>query len=143
MKLIEYKGSNIEGKCVIDDEFAPSMDIINDVCKKHGFIFVTTSSKRVSTIVPGAIVKPAEMSNHMVGHGVDGNLKEVSTGEYYNSTKMGDGRGNDECVIREIESRGVAWGGEFRAKDEVHFDDRLNIKNPTHWHELHKILNGN
>lgn len=141
MEIISYKNTNIAGPCLIDKDFAPKMDIINDVCKKHGFIFVMTSSKRASTLVPGAIVTPAQMSNHLVGHGVDGNLKEIATGEYYNSTKMGDGRGNDECVIREIEALGVRWGGEFRAKDEVHFDDGLNIKDPAKWHELNKLFN--
>lgn len=141
MKLINYTGSNISGTCIVEEGFVPSMDIINEECAKRDFIFVMTSSKRKGTHVPGAIVPPAEMSNHMVGHGVDGNLKSKKTGEYYNSVKMGDGRGEDECVIRAIEARGVRWGGEFRKKDEVHFDDAINIKDPKRWHELHAALN--
>lgn len=140
-EIIDYKNTNIQGSCRIEKGFVPYMDIVNAVCELHGFNFCMTSSKRESTLVPGAIVTPAQMSNHLVGHAVDGNLKEIATGEWYNSKKMGDGRGNDECVIREIEAAGLTWGGEFRSKDEVHFDDRLNIKDPARWHELNKILN--
>ena len=117
------------------------MDIINDECKKKNFLFIATSSKRDSLFVLGAIVEPAKMSNHLVGHGVDGNLQDLTTGEYYNSVKMGDGKGADECVIRAIEGRGLRWGGEFRKKDEVHFDDGLNLKDPAKWNELNKLYN--
>jgi len=141
MKIINYKNTNIQGTCTIDDGFAPVMDHINDVCKKHGFIFIVTSSKRNSIIVPGAIVKPAEMSNHLVGHAVDGNLKSIKTGEYFNSKKMGDGKGDDEAVIHDIESTMDRWGGRFKTPDTVHFDSGLNIKNPAHWHVLNTEFN--
>lgn len=141
MKIILYINTNIQGICNIDDEFKPMMDIINDTCKQFDFTCVITSSKRASTLVKGAIVTPAQMSNHLVGHAIDCNLKNNKTGEYYNSKKMGDGIGTDECVIKAIEAKGIRWGGEFRAKDEVHFDDSINLKNPDHWHLLNNTLN--
>lgn len=141
MKIIAYTNTNIQGICNIDDEFKTIMDQINEVCKHFDFNCVITSSKRASTLVKGAIVTPAQMSNHLIGHAIDCNLKNNKTGEYYNSKKMGDGIAADECVIKAIEAKGIRWGGEFRAKDEVHFDDGLNLKKPEKWHELNKILN--
>lgn len=146
MKLVEYKASNVVGyngkKVIVDDEFVPKMDKLNAVCKAHGFLCVVTNSKREGTNVKGAIVPPAQMSNHIVGHAIDCNLQDLKTKEWYNSAKMGDGRGEDECVIRAIETAGIRWGGEFRKKDEVHFDDSLNLNDPDKWHELNKKLNG-
>ncbi len=141
MKLINYTNTNIAGKCIIDDGFVPVMDHINDVCKKHHFMFIVTSSKRDSTLVKGAIVPPAKMSNHLVGHAVDGNLKNLTTGEYFNSKKMGDRKGDDEAVISEIESTMTRWGGRFKREDTVHFDSGLNLKNPAHWHVLNTEFN--
>lgn len=141
MKLINYTNSNIQGECTIDDGFIPVMDHINEVCIKHDFTFIVTSSKRNSTLVKGAIVTPAQMSNHLVGHAVDGNLKNNKTGEYFNSEKMKDGKGDDEVVINEIEGVMTRWGGRFKEMDSVHFDSGLNLKNPLHWQELHKQFN--
>jgi hypothetical protein len=142
MKLINYTNTNIQGNCTIDDGFVPVMDHINDVCKKHNFVCIVTSSKRNSTLVKGAIVTPAQMSNHLVGHAIDCNLKNLATGEYFNSEKMKDGKGEDEAVIAEIESTMIRWGGRFKATDSVHFDSGLNLKNPAHWHILNTAFNG-
>lgn len=142
MRLINYTNTNIQGHCVIDDGFVPVMDHINDVCKKHNFLCIITSSKRDSTLVKGAIVTPAQMSNHLIGHAIDCNLKCLKTGEYFNSVKMKDGKGEDENVIAEIESTMLRWGGRFKAVDSVHFDSGLNLKNPAHWHILNTEFNG-
>lgn len=134
MGLIKYVGSNIHGECTIDDLFKRNMDVINDTAKKYKLTVIITSSKRKTIIVPGAIVAPAKMSNHLVGHAIDCNLK--SDTEYFNSVKMGDGTGVDEQFIKEVQNKGVRWGGCFKAKDSVHFDSGLNLQNPKLWHEL-------
>lgn len=141
MKLIHYTNTNIAGECIIDEGFVPVMEHINDVCKKHSFVFIVTSSKRASTLVKGAIVQPAQMSNHLVGQAVDGNLLNIKTKEYFNHTKMGDGKGEDDDVIHEIEGVMDRWGGRFKATDTVHFDSGLNLKNPAHWHVLNTEFN--
>jgi hypothetical protein len=141
MSLIHYINSHIDNDCIIDEGFIPVMDNINEACKKHGVVFVVISSKRSSTKVAGAIVPPAEMSNHLVGHAVDGNMRDIKTGEYFNSKKMGDGKGVDDETLHEIENAMTRWGGRFKKKDVVHFDSGLNLKNPAHWHELNKLYN--
>ncbi len=142
MRLIKYLGSNIQGECIICDEFTPVMNIINDSAKTHGLIVVITSSKRNSTIVPGAIVEPAKMGNHFVGHAIDCNLKCPTTGEYFNSVKMGDKKGKDQEFIDDVKAKGIRYGGDFHTADDVHFDDSLNLKDPSKWHELNKLYNG-
>ena len=142
MNLINYKNTNIQGNCLIDDGFIPVMDHINEVCVKHDFTCVIIQAKRDPKVkVKGAIVKPSDMSNHYVGHAIDCNLRNNKNGEYFNSTKMGDGKGDDESVIHEFESAMNRWGGRFKTSDSVHFDSGLNIKNPLHWHELNNKYN--
>lgn len=141
MALINYKASNIQGDCTIDEGFKPLMDMLNDTAKSHKIIVIVNSSKRKSTIVPGAIVTPAQMSNHLVGHAIDCNLQDTTTGEFFNSFKMGDGKGLDESFIKDVETKGLRWGGKFKAKDTVHFDDALNLRDPKYWHELNKLYN--
>lgn len=140
MGLIKYIGTNIKGDCTIDYDFKVSMDIINATARKYGIVVVITSSKRSSTNVPGAIVPPAKMGCHLVGHAIDCNL-EVGK-EYWNSKKMDNPSGVVLQFIEELESKGIRWGGRFAKKDSVHFDSGLNIKNPNKWHELNKQYNG-
>lgn len=132
--MINFKASNFRGDCFIDEDFKPYLDRMNTVLIKHDMTWIVTSSFRPDTNVKGAIVTPAVMSNHLVGHGIDGNMINNKTKEYYNSTKLGDGTGLDELCCREIMNTcGLTWGETFNHPDSVHFDDRLNIKDPTLW----------
>lgn len=142
MNLIKYTNTNFVGECIIDDGFVPVADHINDLCKKHGFLFVVIHSRRKPTDqLKGVIVPPSKMSNHYVGHALDGNLKHIATGEYFNSKKMGDGKGPDDILIHDIENIMTRWGGRFKTEDSVHFDSGLNVKNPAHWHILNTKFN--
>lgn len=136
--IIEYSSKYIKGvadkKVFINVGFLPTIHIIEDVCKAHKFIFwVTNSFRKEKDVLKGTVVNPAAMSNHKVGHALDGNLQNTVTGEWFASVKMGDGTGDDEKVIRDIVAKGVRFGGDFRKEDNVHFDDALNIKNPKEW----------
>ena len=146
-KIITYTASNIRSinnkPIRVRADFALKLDIVNEVAKKHGFIVLVTSSGRLDTKVPGAIVTPAEKGNHLVYGAIDFNMKLISTGEYFNSVKLGDGTGLDEKFIAEAtEKSGLRWGGKFKKKDAVHFDDNLNHANPDLWKqyydEIHK-----
>ena len=104
-------------------------------------IVVITSSHRTDTNVKGAIVTPAIMSNHLVGHAIDCNVKSKTTGEYFNSKKMGDGTGPDELFLEDVDrNTDLRWGQAFNKPDSVHFDDALNIKKPAVWHEKYRLL---
>lgn len=128
------------GPCRIEKGFIPAMDIICDTCAAFGFIFIYTSSKRSTTVVPGAIVEPAKLGNHLIGHAIDGNLMEVKTGAYFNSKKMQDFTGPDQNVIDAIVAKGVRWGGYFKKGDAVHFDDNTNNLNPALWQKMYAAV---
>lgn len=145
--IIEYASKHIKGyngkKVLINIDFLPTIQIIDDACKAHGFIFwVTNSYRKDSDVLNGTVVIPANMSNHKVGHALDGNLQHIKTGEWFNSVKMGDGSGIDEVLIQSIISKGVRYGGNFRKEDNVHFDDALNVRNPDEWKEKYRVLQG-
>lgn len=143
--IIEYKSAHIKGyngkKVLIHLDFLPTIQIIDDECKAHGFIFwITNSFRKETDILKGTVVDPAKMSNHKIGHALDGNLQHIATGKWYNSKLMSDNQGKDEEVIQSIINRGVRWGGGFRNKDVVHFDNELNIKSPSRYMEILKEL---
>lgn len=146
-KLIEYSSKHIKGyngkKVLIDIDFLPTIQIIDDECKAQGFIFwVTNSFRKDADILSGTVVTPANMSNHKVGHALDGNLQHIKTGEWFNSVKMGDKNGIDEKLIQAIIDKGVRYGGNFRKEDNVHFDDALNVNQPDVWKEKYRVLQG-
>jgi hypothetical protein len=136
----EFKASNFQGKCVIDDDFEPLLIKMNELAVKYNIIVIVNSSYRVDSNVKGAIVTPAKKSNHMVGHAIDCNL--MLSGVLYNSTKMQLDTGTVRKFINEVKVAGLRWGGDFNVKDPIHFDDGLNIKNMALWiqkyRELHK-----
>src|SRR5436190_15168508 len=103
MKTISFNASNFEGQCTVDEEFAPLLQQMNDIAVKHNLIVVITSSLRMDTNVAGAIVTPAQMSNHLIGHAIDCNVKSKTTGEYFNSKKMGDSTGPDELFLEDVD----------------------------------------
>ncbi len=133
-----FTASNFQGECIVDEDFIPYLEQMNEILKQFNFTLIVTSSFRKDTNVKGAIVTPAQMSNHLVGHAIDCNLKDNKTGEYFNSTKMADGKGDDENVIKMLEKiPNLRWGGEFKERDVVHFDDALNLRNSTTWRYIY------
>lgn len=146
-KIIEYQSKHVKGyggkKVLIDIDFLPTIQIIDDECKAHGFIFWVTNSFRPDGVVlTGTVVDPANMSNHKVGHALDGNLQHIKSGRWFNSVKMGDGKDIDEVLIQAIINKGVRYGGNFRKEDNVHFDDALNVNQPDVWREKYRVLQG-
>lgn len=141
MPIIEHTTPNIKGyqskPVLIHLDFLPFIQIIDDACKEHGFIFwVTNSFRKETDVLKGTVVDPAKMSNHKVGMALDGNLQHIATKEWFNSVKMGDGKGIDEKLIQAIVDKGLRYGGNFRKEDNVHFDSGLNLKNPQRYLEI-------
>ncbi|MEO6329104.1 MAG: M15 family metallopeptidase [Ginsengibacter sp.] len=144
MNVVNFRASNFERECNVDEEFAPLLNQMNDIAIRHNMVVVINSSLRKDTNVRGAIVIPAQMSNHLVGHAIDCNVKSKITGEFFNSKKMGDGTGIDELFLEDVDrNTDLRWGQAFHKPDSVHFDDALNIKRPAIWRQkfnsLHNI----
>lgn len=133
----EYKHSALTGRpCMIENGFIPSMDIICATAEKHKIKIYITSSFRTDLVVPGAIVDPAEKGNHLAGHAIDCNLID-SAGKWWNHVALDNPTGDVLAFITEVTEAGVRWGGAFQKKDDVHFDDGLNLKDPQRWKEIY------
>jgi hypothetical protein len=128
--LTTYTGSNLVGETVTADaEFVDSLDKINKHASDNNVDLYVTSSFRTSTDVPGAIVTPAKMSNHLAGHAIDMNVKYGDKkNKLCNSTCLGGTLpvGVAEFIKAIQDDAELRWGGDFADKDPVHIDDNLN-----------------
>ena len=141
--LKKFQASNFQGNCVVDEDFIPTLEKINNLAIKHNIIIIVTSSYRKDANVRGAIVTPSKKSNHMIGQAIDFNLKNSKTGEYFNSTKLADDKGLDEIFMQEVaKETGVRWGDSFSVKDSVHIDTGLNVSNPVKWQQKYNKIHG-
>ncbi len=141
IKIVQYLHDCLVGKpCFIESSFVPKMDLLCYYASQCGIKLYIVSSYRKSVNVPGAIVRPAKMGNHLIGHAIDCNL--VDGKSFWNSIKMREGlTGNAKKFIDLVnDGKILRWGGLFSEKDEVHFDDGLNLSNPRKWHEIHNYL---
>jgi hypothetical protein len=129
--LTTYTGSNFVGKPVVADvEFVDSLDAINAHAVAADVNLHVTSSFRKTAVVPGAIVTPAKMSNHMAGHAIDMNvLHGPDKKSWCNSTCLAGSKrpAAVEAFIQAVRAdAGLRWGGDFNDADPVHIDDNLN-----------------
>jgi hypothetical protein len=139
--LKSFIASNFQGECIVDEDFIPYLEGLNTVAIRHNVRVVVTSSARKDIHVIGAIVNPAKKGNHLIAHAIDFNVVNLETGEYYNSTKLGDGTGVDEKFCLDVvKETGLFWGDAFVKPDSVHMDDRLNLKNPELWQQKYNAL---
>ena len=142
--LVYYDGSRFMGKpCRADVLFVPMLDKINAYAEEAEVFVVVTSSFRTTTNVRGAIVKPATFSNHLVGHGIDMNLK-FGNNQYANSKvlrKYPDVPAPVKQFLKSIiDDPDLRWGGKFHAQDPVHIDDGLNRRDRQEWEKRYEIM---
>lgn len=134
----DFTASNFVGKCTIDEDFEPYLIKMNERAKAYGIEVLVLSSLRFDTNVKNAIVVPAKKGNHLVGHGIDCNLRWK--GKYFNSVKMQSATGVIRNFINDCKKDGLRWGGDFKKRDPVHFDDGLNILQPEKYQEKYNKL---
>lgn len=141
MKLGEYKHSALVGKtCTIEQGFIVAMDRLCFYANEYGLKLYINSSYRNSTAVNGAIVKPATLSNHLIGHAIDCNIVDGKT--FWNSKKLEkELTGNVFKLVEAVRKDTVLrWGGDFRVKDVVHFDDGLNVRDHDLWLKIYNEI---
>jgi hypothetical protein len=135
--IIEYnpQGDVFRGAPLrIDAEFRPCIEYLGGLALHHGIkIFVTSSLREPLKPVANAIVKPAQYSNHHVGHGIDMNL--VDGDRHIRSDELGDlerlrqvspGAHSFLMEVSRLKHY-LRWGGDFTDKDPVHIDNGLNV----------------
>lgn len=137
--LVEFKASQFlfdkpyyQKVCLIDEGFKDLLLKMNECAKEYGvFIYTTSSFRMYDTPVNNAIVEPAKMSNHFVGHAIDCNY--LIDGKIYNSKEIERVYLNEpehklSKFISCCKSKGLRFGGDFFKRDIIHWDDALNIK---------------
>ncbi len=112
----------------IDSGFRSSMNSICAAavnCKVK--LYITDSYRQPDSAVIGAIVTPATLSNHKIGHAIDMNVVYGTSNTLCNSNCL---RGTlptaVKCFIDAVKRTGLRWGGDFNDIDPVHIDDGYN-----------------
>lgn len=124
-------------KVRVCSNFLPKLSIMQELAVQNEMTLLITSSYREpGKKVQGAIVKPAKLSAHHIGHAVDLNLKGFN-GKLYDSAEILLEYNNGVKRIRDfidgcIDSC-LRWGGNFKTPDPVHFDDGRHLKGEHDW----------
>jgi hypothetical protein len=102
--------------------------ICNAAVRCNVKLYITSSFRKPDSAVLGAIVTPATLSNHKIGHAIDMNVVYGKSPILCNSVCLGGKLPTDvQCFIDEVKSEGLRWGGDFKTKDPVHIDDGYNF----------------
>lgn len=132
---------DVRGKPVsIDSSFRSSMSTICAAATRCNVtLYITDSYRKPDSVVLGAIVPPATLSNHKIGHAIDMNVVYGKSGTLCNSSCLG---GNQQptdvkCFIDGVKAQGLRWGGDFTATDPVHIDDGYNVKYTANYKVLY------
>ncbi|HJO94695.1 MAG TPA: M15 family metallopeptidase [Victivallales bacterium] len=147
--LTTFKSSNIVGyknkPVVVDATFVPTMNLINSYAVNNNvMVYVTSSYRHSNNNLKKTVVKPASMSNHLIGHAIDMNI--VYKGKWYDSKLMSKNNFsrlpfNVRNFLNEIRhTPNIRWGGDFKTQDPVHIDDHYN-KNRSNWTVKFNALN--
>jgi hypothetical protein len=139
LRLVPFIGKNIVGKDVIVDQaFANLLEFVDQTAGERGLrVHVTSALRRKDAAVSGAIVPPAQRSNHFIGHAIDMNVEFQGT--LFNSSRLA--RQNHASLpapivdfLKQIRSHSpLRWGGDFVKADPVHIDDDLSRRDPGLW----------
>ncbi len=117
----------------VHEDFVPRLEFMEKEAKARAIeLFITSSLRKPNTPVTNAIVTPAKMSNHFVGHAVD--LNFIFQGKWYGSRSFKEAKPipNEICTLIEAikGNRHLRWGGDFSTPDYIHFDDKINAQDP-------------
>jgi hypothetical protein len=122
---------------LFDDDFIHDINNIVGFAHTLGVSFLFTSGFRKDTNVQGAIVTPAQMSNHLVGCAFDCNM--YLHNKLYNSELLAGVLPVEiQKVIDYWKNMDYRWGGDFKKKDVVHFDTALNLRHPELWKDKYR-----
>jgi peptidoglycan hydrolase-like protein with peptidoglycan-binding domain len=112
------------GEILIHADFAAAIAILNTQAAAHGVTLLINQTFRSAEIPPsGAIVPPAQKSQHLIGHAVDLNIKDGDVLNTSSSFASGTATSAARAFISAAKSSGLRWGGDFTPADPVHFDD--------------------
>jgi hypothetical protein len=126
------KGEVLRADVVFKDRILSMLHAVEEDKDLNFSMWITSSLREPYKPVVGAVVDPAEFSNHHVGHALDMNI--LRDGRLYRSTEMATGQLPSKVqafLDNGIGQFGLIWGAKLKPQDFVHIDDRLNILNKT------------
>jgi len=154
--LIEFKSDRVfhyagkdSVKVFIDPGFKSSMDLIHSFAEKCDVQLAVTSSFRLEgAVIDNEVVKPAQFSNHKVGHAIDMNIWYENGRQTCNSKCLVKPELPfwASCFIDEIRKEpSLRTGLDFPTKDPVHIDDNLYLNPDTsdYWMHLNATYQNN
>jgi D-alanyl-D-alanine carboxypeptidase-like protein len=130
----------------VDQAIEPKiLDLAERAAVLQVSIWVTSSLREPYRPVDGAIVEPAKLSNHHIGHALDMNV--LFDSKLFGSSVLGNAQALPQNVRTFLENAipaaGLTWGGTFAKPDVVHIDDRLNVNEPDEFQaKLHALWGG-
>ena len=111
---------------LVSEAFVAGVETLNKAAADNKVTVRVNQTFRIAGIAPrGAVVPPATKSQHLVGRALDGNFvdgKSVATAALMNAHK--ESKPVDDFIAA-AKTAGLRWGGDFRRKDPIHFDDPL------------------
>ena len=134
--IVRYRGGkNIVGNPLYcHRDFFIILDFINNIAYENKItLYVVSSFREPTRDITGAIVRPANRSNHYVGHAVDINIISPTHGWLSSKNLYKELlKGSDACqntkrfFDRISKSPYTRWGGDWKDQDPIHIDDNLN-----------------
>jgi hypothetical protein len=126
-QLLDYPGAK-RGEILVHTDFAGKLGgTMNQGAKEIGVVLHLNQTFRRQGVPPaGAVVAPATRSQHLVGHAADLNIVDGSTVNTNAMFSSGDQTAKANRFIAAVKPQGLRWGGDFQARDFVHFDDFLD-----------------
>ena len=116
------------GEILLHRDFADSVKgAINSAAKAATVVLRINQSFRVAGVAPsGAVVAPADKSQHLIGHAVDLNIVDGTTVNTTAMFRRSAQTANADTFIAAVKNAEVRWGGDFSDDDPPHFDDFVN-----------------
>lgn len=108
---------------VVDRDFLIGLDQLNTAAKSNSITVSVNQTFRVQgAAVGGAVVTPANRSQHLIGHGIDINMIDGSNTLVTANFKNNTATQNAKNFIRDAKAGGLRWGGDFDVPEGENFD---------------------
>lgn len=115
------------GEAVISKSVLGLLKTLNEQAKKKSVTIKINQAFRVHGVqVTGAVVTPANKSQHLIGHAIDCNIVDGSSWNSSANFKQKKETQNAKDIIASLKKAGYRWGGDFTKVDTPHFDKKLD-----------------
>jgi hypothetical protein len=111
------------GELLVNERFVPAFVALDRAASALGVVLHVNQAFRLEgRVVSGAVVMPADNSQHLVGHALDLNI--VDRGVVNTSVMFRRGRATGGAIglVEAARRAGLRWGGDFVPQDPPHFD---------------------